>query len=175
MSSTTPGSACIWQVTIARSRTCLQWTDRSDRDAGRPAGSSIGAFVKLKHQPAQCTRSACALSEPEPEPVVSGCSHIARRICWQSDHTHVVSQSTIDSLDDLSFVKGEAGLSLQPMHVKTMDYWNMLVASGCSGNGGMGMETDRKQQQPHVLRTSSRFQNQDHPDRKRRVSRMHMV
>jgi len=50
-----------------------------------------------------------------------------------------------------------------------------LVASGCSGNGGMGMETDRKQQQPHVLRTSSRFQNQDHPDRKRRVSRMHMV
>jgi len=133
MSSTTPGSACIWQVTndnsvslLARSRTCLQWTDRSDRDAGRPAGPSVCAFVKLKHQPAQCTRSACALSEPEPEPVVSGCSHIARRICWQSDHTHAVSQSTIDSLDDLSFVKGEAGLSLQPMHVKTMDYWNML-------------------------------------------------
>jgi len=36
-----------------------------------------------------------------------------------------LASQQIDSLDDLSFVKGEAGL--QPMHVK-MDYSNMLVA-----------------------------------------------
>ena len=45
-----------------------------------------------------------------------------------------LASQQIGSLDDLSFVKGEAGL-MQPMRVK-MDYSNMLVP-GCSGNGGM--------------------------------------